>query len=184
MRPIFLEGKNIFLSPLSKEDIPGGYAEWLNNQEITGFMESGKFPVNIDNLSNYIDAYNSSNNDILLGIFLKKQSRHIGNITLHKINWRNRHAEIGILIGDKRAWGKGYATEALTLIVSHAFNRLNLHKLYAGMVKGNEGSKIAFEKIGFKVEGIFREHFYLNGKYHDCYRIGLLESEFNNKQFY
>ena len=45
------------------------------------------------------------------------------------------------------------------------------------MVKGNDASEKVFEKVGFKVEGILREHFYLNGKYLDCYRMGLLRSE-------
>lgn len=178
MRQIFLEGENIFLSPLSKEDASEDYASWLNDQETTLFMGSGKFPVSIDELKNYIESYNNKKERILLGIFLKKNSKHIGNITLHQIDWINRLAEIGILIGDKKSRGKGYATEAIGLIASHAFNKLNLHKLIAGVVKGNEASKRAFEKIGFKVEGILREHFYLNGEYHDCYRMGLLRSEF------
>lgn len=178
MRQVFLEGKNIFLSPLSKEDALEDYASWLNDQETTLFMGSGKFPVSIEGLKNYIEAYNNSKEGILLGIFLKKDSRHIGNVTLHQIDWIHRVAEIGILIGDKKSRGKGYAIEAIELITSHAFNKLNLHKLCAGVVKGNEASKRAFEKIGFKVEGILREHFYLNGEYHDCYRMGLLRSEF------
>ena len=74
--------------------------------------------------------------------------------------------------------GKGYATEAISLITDHAFNKLNLHKLYTGMVKGNEASKRAFESVGFKVEGILREHFYLNDEHLDCYRMGLLKSEY------
>lgn len=182
MRQIFLEGKNIFLSPLSKEDILNDYAGWLNNQETTLFMGSGRFPLTIDALKGYIDSYNSSKDGMLLGIFLKKTSRHtkhIGNITLHQIDWRNRHAEIGILIGDNKSQGKGRATEAICLISEHAFNKLNLRRICTGMVKGNEGSRRAFEKAGFKVEGMLREHFYLNGKYLDCYRMGLLKSEFN-----
>ncbi len=177
-RPVFLEGKDIFLSPLSKEDALGDYAYWLNDQETTLFMGNGRFPVSIDGLKNYIESYNNSKEGMLLGIFLKKTSRHIGNITLHQIDWRNRFAEIGILIGDKKSHGKGYATEAIRLVVDHAFNKLNLRKLCTGMVKGNEASKRAFEKVGFKVEGTLREHFYLNGQYLDGYRMGLLRSEF------
>ena len=77
--------------------------------------------------------------------------------------------------------GKGYATEAIRLVADHAFNKLNLHKLNTGMVKCNEPSKRAFEKVGFKVEGILKEHFYLNGQYLDCYRMGLLRKEFRGR---
>ena len=175
---VFLESKNIFLCPLTKGDRLDNYASWLNDQETTIFMGSGRFPATIRGLKEYIDSYNKSKDGMLLGIFLKKSSRHIGNITLHQISWKDRHAEIGILIGDIKSRGKGYATEAVRLVADHAFNKLNLRKLYTGTVKGNEASKRAFEKVGFKVEGILREHFYLNGKYLDCYRMGLFKREF------
>lgn len=175
---IFLKGKNIFLGALSKKDKFEGYLGWINNQDTTLFMGSGRFPLNLEDIKDYIASFNASKNGMILGIFLNKSSKHIGNITLHQIDWRNRNAEIGVIIGEKSVRGKGYATEAITLIAAHAFNKVNLRKLYAGMVKGNEASKRAFEKVGFKVEGILREHFYLDGKYLDCYRMGLLKKEF------
>lgn len=178
MHIVFLKGKNILLGPLSKEDNLDDYAKWLNDQEVTLFMGSGRFPISVEELRSYIVKYNNSDDGILLGIFLKKTLKHIGNITLHQIDWRNRHAEIGIFIGDKKARSKGHATQAINIIAEHAFSRLNLRKLYTGMIKGNEASKKVFEKVGFKVEGILREHFYLNGEYLDCYRLGLLKSQF------
>ena len=181
MKSVFLKSKNIFLRPLSKEDGFDNYASWLNDQKTTLFMGSGRFPATIRGLKEYIDSYNKSKDGMLLGIFLKKSSRHVGNITLHQISWKDRHAEIGILIGDKKSRGKGYATEAVRLVADHAFNKLNLRKLYTGTVKGNEASKRAFEKVGFRIEGTLREHFYLNGKYLDCYRMGLLRSEYIKK---
>ena len=53
----------------------------------------------------------------------------------------------GVLIGDRKARGKEYATEAISLVAGHAFNTLNFHKLYTGMIQGNEASKKAFEKV-------------------------------------
>ena len=177
MRALFLEGRNILLGPLSGKEKLESYAQWINDQETTLFMGSGRFPANKEDLRDYIESYSRSKDGMILGIFTKKNKRHVGNITLHLIDWRNRNAEIGVLIGDKKLRGKGYATEAVRLVADHAFNKLNLRKLYTGMVKVNEASKRAFEKVGFKVEGILREHFYLNGKYLDCYRMGLLRSE-------
>lgn len=180
MRPVFLKGKDIYLGPLSGKARLEGYTSWINDQETTLFMGSGRFPLDEENLKDYINSYAKSKDGIILGIFLKKSSRHIGNVTLHMIDWRNSNAEIGVIIGDKKSRGKGYATEAIRLVADHAFNKLNLHKLYAGMIKGNEASKRAFEKVGFKVEGILKGHFYLNGKYLDCYRLGLLRSWFKD----
>lgn len=181
MKPVFLEGENIFLSYLSPDDNFENYIKWVNDQDTTTYMGVGKFPSTEENLKEYVNSYNRSNVGILFGIFLKESSAHIGNITLHQIDYCNRFGEIGIMIGDKNSRGKGYATQAIRLVVEHGFFRVNLRKLCAGVVKENEGSKKAFEKVGFKVEGMLREHFYLNGKYLDCYRMGLLRSEFKGE---
>jgi [ribosomal protein S5]-alanine N-acetyltransferase len=176
MRSIFLEGKRIYLSPLSQKLDLKSYASWINDQDTTLYMGSGRFPVTVEGLKEYIRTYNKSKDGILLGIFLKKNSRHIGNITLNSIDWLNRHAEMGIIVGDKKSRGKGYATEAIGLVVDHAFNKLNLHKLYAGMIEGNEASRKAFRKSGFKEEACLRDHFYLNGSYLGCHRMGLMKT--------
>jgi len=174
---VFLKAKHIFLRPLSEHDILDAYLQWINDQETTKFMGSGKFPLNNEGLKNFLRISNADIRKLLLGIFLNKSSVHIGNIAIENIDTVNRNAEIGIIIGDKRSRGKGYATEAIMLVADHAFNKLNLHKLYTGMVSGNETSKRVFEKAGFHVEGILREHFYLNGAYLDCYRMGLLRKD-------
>jgi RimJ/RimL family protein N-acetyltransferase len=178
MIPVFLEGRNIVLAPLSSDSDLSDYASWLNDQETTRYMESGNFPLSVDALKDYIDSLKNSSDAMLLGIFTKKSQKHIGNITLRQFDRRNSHAEIGVIIGDRESRGKGYATEAIRLLADHAFYQLNLHKVSSGMAKGNEGSKKAFEKAGFKVEGVLREHFYLDGTYLDCYRMGLLKSEY------
>lgn len=178
MRPIFLESDDIFLSPLSKEDNMESYSQWLNNQDTTLFMWSGNFPETIEGLREYVDNFNKSKQGFLLGIFLKSSSAHIGNTAVNKIDWKNRSAEIGIVMGDKESRGKGYATQALKLVVEHAFMKLNLRRLFAEIVDGNEASKRIFTRVGFKLEGTYREHFYLNGEYCDCHLYGLLKKEY------
>ena len=180
MKAKFLEGKNIYLSPLSKEDDVGDYTQWLNDQETTFWMYCGKFPSSAQALRKYIDDYNKCKDGILLGIFARKTAAHIGNITLHKIDSKNRCAEIGILIGDKKSRGKGYATQALKLVVEHAFYKLNLRRLFANIVENNKASIKIFEKTGFKKEGTLREHFYNGDKYYDCYFYGLLKDEYHH----
>ncbi|MBI4825105.1 MAG: GNAT family N-acetyltransferase [Nitrospirae bacterium] len=175
MNSIFLEGKSIYLGPLSQEGNLDKYASWINSQKNTVFMESGKFPSTPEGLKDYISSYNSSKTGMLLGIFLKKGSKHIGNITINSIDWRSRHAKVGVIVAEEGSQGKGYATEAINLVAGHAFNKLNLRKLYAGVIEGNEASRRAFEKAGFKPEGKFKEYFYLNGEYLDCDIMGLLK---------
>lgn len=176
----FIRGTGIFLAPLTGGEDLDVYASWLNDQETTLYMGSGRFPVTKEGLKSYIESFNRSSEGMLLGIFANGQDRHIGNITLQQIDWRNRTGEIGIILGDKRFRQKGYGKEAIRLVAEHAFLKLNLRKLYAGIINGNTPSLKAFGRIGFRVEGVLREHFYLNGEYFDCLRMGLLRTEFNS----
>ncbi len=178
-KPVFLSGKIIDLCLLEPSDDFTRYFNWVNDQEITQYMAVGNFPLSVESLRSYVASHNQGKS-ILLGIYPKGQQKHIGNILLHMIDAQNRSGEIGILIGERDFWGKGVATEAIALLSRHAFDRLNLHKLYAGMVEGNEASQRAFEKVGFTVEGKLTQHFYLQGCYRDCTRMGLLQKDLKN----
>ncbi|MDD5356024.1 MAG: GNAT family protein [Candidatus Omnitrophica bacterium] len=181
MRPIFLEGEKVYLSPLSTEDDLTTYASWLNDKDVTNYLACGMFPTTTEQLKDYIKSFQNNKTGMLLGIFLKKNSKHIGNTTLHQINWKDRNAQIGILIGDKKSWGKGYGTEVFRLIRDYAFKRLNLHRIYSALVVENKGSLNALKKVGYEVEGIARDHFFLNGRYVDCLYVAVVNSDSRNK---
>jgi len=176
-RPVFLAGEKVDLCPLESDGDLSEYLAWINDQQTTRYMATGKRPTSRKSLCEYIDRYNASK-DLLLSIVIKATGQHIGNITLHSIDAQNSTGEIGILVGDPGARGQGYASEALRLLVHHAFQRLNLNKLTAGLIVGNRASQRLFEKAGFKLEGTLREQFYLDGKYLDGWRYGLLRREF------
>ncbi len=174
---ILLEGNDITLRFIKETDDFLAYERWVNDQETTRYMAIGRFPLTVKLLKEYVASYNASQN-FLLGIYLKDNHAHVGNITLHMIDRQNAHAEIGILIGEKDCRGKGIGYQALMLIVDHAFNRLNLNKVAAGVIEGNEASRRLFLKGGFTLEGTLREHFYLDGKHWACWRYGLLRREY------
>src|SRR5205814_2669717 len=102
----------------------------------------------------------------------KDNDQHIGNIKLGPIHWIHRYAEIGLLIGEKSCWGQGYASEAIRLVTTYAFERLNLHKVTAGCYATNVGSVRAFEKAGFVREGVRPRHCFCEGTYVDLILLG------------
>jgi len=91
-----------------------------------------------------------SDNDLVLAIISKSDNFHIGNIGLHNIDWFYRKAELGIIIGERNYQGKGLATEAVKLLLKHAFQRLNLHKVYLRTEEENERAIKMFTAAGFK----------------------------------
>ena len=149
----------------------------MNDPEVTQFVESRFFPQSKADILQYVKSQENDNNNLFLAIILKEKNLHIGNIKLDLLNSHHRLSEIGIIIGEKRYWGKGYASEAIALLAEYAFCVLNLHKLTATCYAPNKGSMNAFKKAGFEIDGVRRKHWSLDGKYVDVYLLCKISSE-------
>jgi len=178
MRRPFLIGERLYLRSLEDSDIGEEYLGWLNDPEVTRYLETGKFPSTPEIIRKYVEQFTNSSSDLLFGIIDRDTDLHIGNVTLNRINWIHRTADTGLLIGRKEFWGKGYAFEAWSLLIEYAFQRLGLRKIIAGAVADNKASIVALEKLGFRVEGTFRREYLIDGEYRDSVRLGLLREEF------
>lgn len=179
MQNPFIVGDNIYLRPLEMDDIDS-FILWLNDQEVRKYLMRTS-PLNKIREKEFVEKLYRDDRDIILGITLKENNQLIGNIGLHGISITHRHAGIGIFIGNKGCWSKGYGTEALKLILDHGFNQLNLHKISLTVLDFNARAIRAYEKSGFKKEGVFRDHVYRNGKYCGVYSMSILESEWREQ---
>lgn len=177
----YLQGDRIYLREVRLSDVNEDYYCWMNDPVITRYLESRFFTNDTDSLKEYVVQRQKDRNNIFLAIVTKDEKKHIGNIKLGPIDWVHGLADVGVLIGDKSFWGKGYATEAIGLAVNIAFQRLNLHKLTAGYYSENKGSAKAFGNNGFVVEGIRHKHRFCEGYYVDTVILGLLKEDLNRK---
>lgn len=174
----FAEGSIVFLRPLERADLNERYTGWLNDPEVTRYMETGIFPSTSEDLESYYREVTSSKNDVILAIVDKESGKHVGNVKLGPIHWVHRRATFGILIGDKEFWGKGIGLEATRLAVEYGFYRLNLRRIDLGVFADHAAAVKCYEKVGFTVEGRFRQDLFLNGEYKDRLWMGLLRSEY------
>jgi len=185
MQNQFLTGDRIYLRAIVEEDL-SYYFNWLNDQETTRFMQRGIYPNNMDEMRKYMKSMQRSKDGMHLAIVRKEifvkykrmePEAHIGNITLLNIHPTFRSAEISIIIGDKQCRGCGYGTETIKLLVDHAFTRMNLNRLQAGMITKNINSQGAFMNVGFKPDGILRQAYYCDDEYQDVAVMGLLKED-------
>jgi diamine N-acetyltransferase len=102
------------------------------------------------------------------------EPKAVGCVDLFEFDPRNRKAGLGILIADRADRGKGYATEALHLVVEYSFQVLDLHQLYCNVRVDNESSIALFKKSGFEVTGLKQDWVYENGRYIDEYTMQLV----------
>jgi [ribosomal protein S5]-alanine N-acetyltransferase len=173
----FLESERLYLRAVQPDDANEAYYRWMNDPAVNKYLESRFYPHTLETLKDYIQSKLGDNENPFFAIILKDSNRHIGNIKLGPINTIHRFADIGIIIGEKDCWGKGYATEAIRLVVKYAFDTLNLHKVTAGFYEPNIQSMKAFIKAGFIQEGIRKSHCYCDGKYVDDILVGLTRTE-------
>ena len=153
--------ERLILRSLTREDASQKYLNWLRDKEITKYLEV-RFspPKNLIELEKYIQDISKNNCDLLLGIFLQDDiCTHIGNIKIGPIRPYHSLAEVSIFIGDRSAWGKGYAFESIVMATNFASQHLKLRKLTASMYEDNIGSIRAFSKSGWSIEANLPNHY-------------------------
>lgn len=162
---ILIKGKKIDLCLLDKKKHLNNCLEWLNDAQINRLLLAGIFPIYLHNEEEWFNNLGSKENVVMA--IMTKEGKHIGNVGLHKIDYISGTAEMGILIGDIKEWGKGIATEAEKLMMEYGFKSLNLQKIYATIFGDNIASLKAAKKNNAIIEGTFKKHLYKNGKYHN-----------------
>jgi ribosomal-protein-alanine N-acetyltransferase len=163
----FIEGENIYLRELEINDVNQSYCNWMNDPEVTRYLKKHLGKWTIKELKNYVREVKKSPDVLFWAIISKDEKQHIGNIKLGHLNGIHSFSDIGIIIGEKTFWGKDLATEAVKLVVSYAFNQLNLQKLIAGVNKNNLGSIRLFRKAGFTELEAEEKEFFCDDSYMD-----------------
>ena len=171
-----LEAISVQLRPLRESDYSDEYLSWLEDQEINRYLETRWEEQTEEKIKSFINSMESSQHDILYGIF--HDHKHIGNIKIGLMNWNHMSAHIGYFIGSRDFWGKGLATEAVRRVTQFAFEELNLNKCNAGVYSGNPGSIRVLEKVGYNLEGCQRNEFKGPDGWEDHLLYGCLREEF------
>ena len=181
MRSPFLTGTKVYLRPLEREDAPR-LVPWINDAEVTRTLEVFYRPMNLQTELEFIENIYKSEHDVVLGIAVKQTDALIGATGLHRLDGKNRRASFGIFIGEKAEWGKGYGTEVTTLMTGYAFETLNLNRVWLHVYEYNERGIWAYEKVGFKREGVLRQDRYHEGRYWDTITMAILREEWEARK--
>lgn len=172
-------GEKVYLSPMNSDDYLK-YTEWLNDFEITKYLDRHALIQTIDNEKEWLN--NQKKDQCTLAIIDKNTDRLIGNIGFMHIDNINRTAELGIFIGDKDYLSRGYGSEAIMLILDFGFNYLNLNNIMLKALDFNKRAIKAYEKCGFKIFGTWNECIYFNGKYIDVVYMNILKKDFDSNK--
>lgn len=175
-------GKRIRLRAVEREDVQK-FHEWVNDPEVTRNL--GLYlPMSMQDETTWFEGLGKRDpNEKPLAIEIRKGKawKLIGNCGAFGIDTINRSAELGIMIGAKEEWNKGYGSEAMTLLLKHGFETLNLHRLFLRVYEENVRAVRAYEKAGFVFEGKMRQAVYKHGNYDDVLFMSVLRSEWDSR---
>ncbi|KKN03186.1 hypothetical protein LCGC14_1110180 [marine sediment metagenome] len=174
---VFIKGESINLLPFNLDNIKL-YIKWENNPKVRKYSRN-IFPITAAEKKRILES--ESKKRIIFEIWYKNEKKPIGFAELNDINWNNRRAEIGLLIGEPEYWNRNLGTEAGKLLIDYGFKELNFYKIFTAIFSPNVGSWRCAEKIGMTREATLKNHAYIDGEYVDDYRYCIFKEEWLKK---
>jgi [ribosomal protein S5]-alanine N-acetyltransferase len=160
-----LTGERVRLAPPTPALLET-YCGWFADSDVTRYLDL-IYPPSLSMETEWFEKTARSETDIVWAVFV--DDTPIGTTALHGVNWRNRNATTGNLIGEKSFWGQGYASEAVALRTRFAFETLGLEKLKTVVYAENVASRRVLEKNGYETCGLRRRELWRFGRWHDLW---------------
>lgn len=169
----------VYLRELTFNDVEDRYRWCLDQEVIKHLNMPEKYPpFSREETKRWIKMCMTKTNGYEQKAIVTEEGIHIGWIDLKNIDNLNKHAELGVALGDKTYWGKGYGLSAMKEMLLWGFNELNLNKIWLRVEVDNEKAIKSYKRIGYIEEGILRQDRRRNGEFVDRLRMSILKHEF------
>jgi RimJ/RimL family protein N-acetyltransferase len=172
-----IQGERVALTTPRLEDMLL-FPQWVADARVNRFLNLSN-PPSEESERDYYAHMAVSPNDVAWSISVVEDGelRVIGNTGLHRINWRDRNAVSGIIIGVPEYWGQGIGGEVMRLRTRYAFEELGLEKVMTEIFLENEASRRAAMSAGYREVGIRRRHKWRAGRWHDLWLAEVLRDD-------
>lgn len=165
-------GKKITLRAIEQEDLKSLH-RWSNDPEINHQLGGWHFPSSLQDQQKWFESLSVKSNDQRFAIETKEEGL-IGMANLVSVNWKDRNAFHGMLLGDTENRGKGYGVDTIMTVCKYAFEELGLKRLDTTIIEYNKASLgVYIEKCGWKEEGLKKNYYFRKNKWWDQVIIGI-----------
>lgn len=171
-----IRGSRVHLRAIERADLPA-FHRWFNDPDVTRFLGIPFPALSFEDEERFFENLRGNSSRRAYAIVVAEGDRLIGNCELRGLRVGGYDAELGIAIGEKTAWGMGYGSEAVELLLRVGFDGLRLHRIWLTVAEYNERGIAAYTKCGFQIEGRLREDRFIDGRWHDTVIMGILEQE-------
>lgn len=171
-------GQLVRLTALDAETGAEWFTRWDRDTEYMRLLDSDPHRLlTAKQIRAEIEKEQAAEQEIAFAIRTVADDRLIGFADLDGIQWSHGDSFVGIGIGDRAYWGRGYGTDAMCILVRFAFTELNLHRLSLNVFSYNQRAIRSYEKAGFVIEGRQRQALRRDGQYHDLIFMGVLRED-------
>lgn len=156
---------------------------WKNDAEIVQMSSDEPHSETMEQTCASLERWVSSEAKEVVHVAIHQRPHDvfIGFAHLAHIDRYNERCKLGIVIGEKKLWGNGYGTEAVTILVRFAFGTLGIRRISCETYGFNRRSIGMLERVGFLREGILRQSIRHEQGFADEYCYGLLREEWNGE---
>jgi len=169
-----LIGERVRLRPLEERDLPTCVV-WMADREVTRWLAAVGEPPTLEEERAWYERRRLDPESVMWGIETT-DGRLVGNVEL-RLTPAARRAEMGIVVGDKSQWSKGYGTDTVRLVLEYAFGELDLNRIELTTDEENARAIRCYEKCGFVREGLLRGHRLIDGRFGNTVLMAVLREE-------
>jgi RimJ/RimL family protein N-acetyltransferase len=184
MKDIY-KGELVRLSAMNAEEISKAFARWGRDSEFRRLLDSGVSQLHsAKGAQTWLEKElaEQSVNQHWFSIRKLDDDQLLGDIDLYVYNWSARDAFVGLGIGEREFWGRGYGTDMMKLCQQYVFTELGMERLSLGLFEYNPRALRSYEKSGFRLEGRTRKDARRDGKRYDSLWMGILRDEWLEMQ--
>lgn len=165
-------GKKTILRKLREEDLENSLI-WFNDPSVNKYLSQNFSKLSREQEIQWFKFIQKSKKDMVFAIDTKDKYIHIGNCGLHKINMIKKVCELGIVIGNKNYWNKGYGSDAVKNLTSYALDKLNFNSIRLNVYEYNIRAIKVYKNCGFKIIKILKNDHYYDRIYWDTFVMEL-----------
>jgi RimJ/RimL family protein N-acetyltransferase len=155
----------------------------VNDKDIIGNLATfaGKALTREDELA-WVRKVRTSPDECVFTVLRARDSSYLGQVGLHQIFWRSKVARAAAILSSRDDMGKGYGSAAIATLLDKAFGELGLHKVWLMVFERNERSRRTWRRLGFIEEGVLRDEYFHEERWHNMVRMGMLVSEWKRRR--
>lgn len=173
-----IEGASVRLRAVERGDLPT-FVKWMNDPQVTEFLVLDP-PLSMEEEEVWYQGMLRRDDKVFC--IETKDDRLIGSIGLHHLDWKNRMTDIGIVIGEKDAWSRGFGTDAIRTLLRYLFEELNLNRVGLTADTTNARAIACYERCGFHSEGVVRSGRFKRGRYIDSVQMSILRRDWDRTE--